>query len=373
MVVLNPAHRNASTAWWFAGAYAFLVLYASLHPFDGWRAQGIEPWAFLTAPWPQYWTWFDVLINLAGYAPLGLLLTIALGRSGRGRWAWTSVIMASTFSLLMEMLQSLMMLRVPSQVDWLLNTAGAAMGMLVGLVLLRLHLLQSWTRFRESALMRHNGLGLLLMALWPVAMLYPTSVPFGLGQVWGRLELFLHRITQNTFLENWQPLTLPDAPLSPLGEAVVVALCLWAPMLLAFALLRGVALRLRVLMGIAPLLAFSMSLSAALTYGPHHSLAWLSPAVGLGVSMATAMTLLSLKLAHRSAAVLSLLAWAFALGLLNQSPEVAYFAQSLQNWEQGRFIQFHGLSQWLGWLWPYAAIAVALRLALRGEPSAYNR
>jgi VanZ family protein len=373
MVVFNPVHGRASIAWWFAGAYALLVLYASLHPFEGWRAQGIEPWAFLTAPWPQYWTWFDVFINLAGYAPLGLLLTIALGRSGRGRWAWISVFIASALSLLMEMLQTLMILRVPSQVDWLLNTAGAGLGMLLGLVLLRLHWLHSWTHFRESALVRHNGLGLLLVALWPLAMLYPTSIPFGLGQVWGRFEALLHRITQDTFLKHWQPLTLPDAPLSPLSEALVVALCLWAPLLLAFALLRGVVLRLRVLIFLAPLVTITMSLSAGLTYGPQHALAWFSPSVGLGVSMAVAMTLLSLKLAYRSAAVLSLLAWAFALGLLNQSPEVAYFAQSLQIWEQGRFIQFHGLSQWLGWLWPYAAMAVALRLALRGEPAAYNR
>ena len=26
---------------------------------------------------------------------------------------------------------------------------------------------------------------------------------------------------------------------------------------------------------------------------------------------------------------------------------------SLQAWEQGRFIRFHGLAQWVGWLWPY--------------------
>ena len=373
MVVQSPSHRRLSMAWWFAGAYALLVIYASLHPFSEWRLQGIVPWAFLSAPWPQYWTWFDVLTNLAGYAPLGLLLTIALGRSGQGRWAWSSVLIASVFSLLMEMLQTLMVLRVPSQVDWLLNTLGAAMGLVCGLFLLRLKWLQPWTRFRESALVRHNGLGLLLMALWPLAMLYPTSVPFGLGQVWARLELFLHRLTQDTFLELWQPLSLPDAPLSPLGEAMVVALCVWAPLLFAFALLRGIVRRIRVVIAAVPILGLSMSLSAGLTYGPQHALAWLSPSVGLGVVIATAMTLLSLKLAHRTAAILSLLAWAFALGLLNQAPEVAYFAQSLQNWEQGRFIQFHGLSQWLGWLWPYAAMAVALRLALRAEPASYNR
>lgn len=373
MVAYSPSLSRLSAAWWFAGAYALLVVYASLHPFTDWRVQGIVPWAFLLAPWPQYWTWFDVLTNLAGYAPLGLLLTVALGRSGRGRWAWTSVLIASLFSLLLEMAQTLMVWRVPSQVDWLLNTVGAGLGMLMGLVLLRLNLLHPWTLFRESGLVRHNGLGLLLMALWPVALLYPTPVPLGLGQVWARLELVVYRITQDTFLSAWQPLSLPDSALSPFGEAVVVALCLWAPLLLAFALWRGVVRRARVVLGVLPMVVLSMSLSAGLTYGPEHALAWLSPSVGLGAVMGITLTILSLRLTHRAAAILSLLAWAFALGLLNQSPDVAYFAQSLQNWEQGRFIQFHGLSQWLGWLWPYAAMAVALRLALRAESASYNR
>jgi hypothetical protein len=31
-------------------------------------------------------------------------------------------------------------------------------------------------------------------------------------------------------------------------------------------------------------------------------------------------------------------------------------ADSLQSWQQGRFIHFYGLAQWIGWLWPYGAI-----------------
>lgn len=368
----SPHKRHVSMAWWFAGLYVLLVIYASLHPFTGWRLQGIVPWAFLFAPWPQYWTGFDVFINLAGYAPLGLLLTIALGRTGRGRWAWASVVLASALSLLMEMLQTLMVLRVPSQVDWLLNTAGAAAGMVLGLLLLRLGWLQPWTRFKESALVRQNGLGLMLIVTWPVAMLYPTSVPFGLGHVWGRLELFVHRLTQDSFLSGWQPLTLPEVPLSPLSEAVVVALCVWAPLLLGFSLLRGMALRVRFVAVAAPIVLLSMSLSTGLTYGPVHAWAWLTPSVVLGLLMALGLTLLSLSLSYRGAAVLSLLAWAFALGLINQSPEVAYFAQSLQQWEQGRFIHFHGLSKWVGWLWPYVAMGVALHRAIRTRPAFYN-
>ena len=49
-----------------------------------------------------------------------------------------------------------------------------------------------------------------------------------------------------------------------------------------------------------------------------------------------------------------------------QAPDDPYFAQSLQAWEQGRFVRFHGLAQWVGWLWPYAAMGWMLsRLGLR--------
>jgi hypothetical protein len=48
------------------------------------------------------------------------------------------------------------------------------------------------------------------------------------------------------------------------------------------------------------------------------------------------------------------------LSLLNQAPTSPYFAQTLAAWEQGRFIRFNGIAQWLGWLWPYAALVYVL-------------
>ena len=71
----------------------------------------------------------------------------------------------------------------------------------------------------------------------------------------------------------------------------------------------------------------------------------------------------------RWSAVVALLGLALQLSLLNQAPQSAYFAQTLQLWEQGRFVQFYGLGQWLGWLWPYALLVyVAARLTRRREP-----
>ena len=60
-----------------------------------------------------------------------------------------------------------------------------------------------------------------------------------------------------------------------------------------------------------------------------------------------------------------LLCLGVTLSLLNRAPEVPYFAQAIEVWEQGRFIRFHGVLQWLGWLWPYAAIAFGLYAVAR--------
>ena len=90
---------HKTSAWPLAAIYAVLIVFASLFPFSGWRAQGLEPWMFLAAPLPPpYWTGFDVTSNLIGYAPLGFLLALALLRTGwtRGAVWWDSTAIRGT-------------------------------------------------------------------------------------------------------------------------------------------------------------------------------------------------------------------------------------------------------------------------------------
>ena len=58
---------------------------------------------------------------------------------------------------------------------------------------------------------------------------------------------------------------------------------------------------------------------------------------------------------------LALAALVLQLSLLNSASADVYFSLTLQTWEQGRFIRFHGLIQWLGWLWPYVLLAYLIR------------
>ena len=196
--------------------FAGLVVYASLYPFEGWRVQGVAPLAFLAAPLPQYWTGFDVLSNLVGYAPLGFLLTVALLRAGMAmRAALWATLACAALSLSVETLQTFLPARVPSHIDLALNTAGAAIGATLANVLQRLGWLDVWSRWRADWLAPHAHGGLVLLALWPFALLYPAQVPFGLGQVGERALAGLQDMVEGTPFALWLPSqSLATSPLS---------------------------------------------------------------------------------------------------------------------------------------------------------------
>ena len=323
--------------------------------------------AFLLAPWPQYWTGFDFIANLMGYAPLGFLLALALLRSGWGAWSWpVAVLVPMLLSLAVEMLQNYLPMRVPSNVDFGLNALGTLLGASTAWALERLGGLRRWNQFRADWFEPGAHGSLVLLALWPPALLYPASVPFGLGQVADRLEAGLVRLLADTPFLGWLPVRQEVLlPLSPLAEAFCVALCLLAPLLMGYADMRSLSRRL-VFWGMLFVCALATAgLSSALTYGPSHAWSWINAQAALGLGLALLGGLLLLRLPPMVCHVGMLLCLVTSLSLLNRAPASPYFAQSLEVWEQGRFIRFHGLSQWLGWLWPFAALAFGVRAVVR--------
>ena len=369
--VATAPHRTS--AWPLALATMCLVVYASLYPFTEWRDQGISPFRFLTAALPKYWTGFDVAINLAGYAPVGFLLALSALRSGRVTWAVSvAVLSAGLLSLCMETLQSYLPSRVPSNVDLALNTLGAWLGACIAWLLEKMGVIGHWSRFRARWLALDARGAMVLLALWPVALLFPASVPMGLGQVLERFETALAEALADTPFLDWLPVRdIELQPLVPGAELICVALGALIPCLLGYCVIRTAWQRATFSLVILSTGIAVSALSAALSYGPSHAWAWLDLPVRSGLALAAGLALLMLPLRRRGAAAFALLALAIHLSLLNQAPASAYFAQTLQTWEQGRFIRFHGLAQWLGWLWPYAALGYVLaRLSGREQTQA---
>jgi hypothetical protein len=157
-------------------------------------------------------------------------------------------------------------------------------------------------------------------------------------------------------------------PLVPGVELVCVALGLLIPCLLGYSIIRSVARRVLFALAMLGAAIAATALSAALSWGPTHAWAWLSPPVWLGLATGLVLALVLLPLPRRGCAAVLLLALMLHLSLLNQAPASAYFAHTLQTWEQGRFIRFNGLAQWLGWLWPYVVLLyVVVRISSRGS------
>lgn len=371
-----PQHKTS--AWPLAQAYGALIVYASLYPFSGWRDQGIAPWAFVFSPLPKYWTWFDLIANVAGYAPLGFLLALSFLRRGSFAGVHTSnrraigvaTLAAGAIALTMEAVQTYLPDRVPSNVDFALNVLGALLGAIVAGGLELAGAIDRWSRFRVRWFVAEARGALVLLALWPFALLFPASVPLGLGQVLERLETALVDWLLDTPFLEWLPVRDVELqPLVPAAELLCVALGAVVPCLLGYSVMTSIGRRAVFALGTIAVGVGVTALTAALSWGPGHAWAWLSLPVTAGLALGGLLALAALPVPRRGCAALVLLALGVHLSVLNQAPASAYFTHTLQAWEQGRFIRFHGLVQWLGWLWPYAAVVyVVLRLSGRERP-----
>lgn len=363
--------RPVSSAAPLALLWIALIAYASLYPFAPWR-ESAEAWWRL--PWtPQGTSRFDLASNALGYLPLGALLFIAAVR--RGWRAWTALLLAiavaAGLSYAMEVLQHFVARRVPSRLDFLLNSAGAAAGALLAGLLARRGAIDRWHALRERWFVGGSAGAIVLLLLWPVALLFPQPVPFGLGQVFDELRELAAAVLADTPWEVPPPLELAGAALPPLAapaETLAIVLGLLAPCLLAYTIARPGLRRLLLLAGALALGFGATTLSTALGFGPEHALAWLGPTTPPALVVALVVGLALAWLPRRVAAGVALVVVTALVVLVAQAPTDPYYASSLLRWEQGRFIRFHGLAQWIGWLWPYAAIAVLLaRVAARDQ------
>ena len=359
-----PRHRSSAAP--LAWLYAALIAYASLYPFTGWHLTGVAPLAFLTLPWPRWWTWFDLVTNLIGYLPFGALVFGALVRSGvrTGPALATAFAVGSGLSFSMEFLQNFLPQRVSSNVDLGVNMLGTLAGTLLGW---RVHVrggVERWQVARDRWFITRSAGGIALLLLWPVGLLFPLPVPLGQGQVLQRVQEVLAQWVEGTsiapWLEGWADADLERTALSPGGEFALIALGLLAPCMIAFSVARPGWRRLVLAFGAAAIGCMVTTLSTALNFNPQHMLAWSTPqalaALAFGALLASMLSVVP----GRAAAGVGLIVLTALVSVVAQAPADPYFAQSLQLWEQGRFIHFHGAARWVGWLWPYAAIVYLL-------------
>jgi hypothetical protein len=278
-------------------------------------------------------------------------------RSAKPHWAalllgfWGAL----GLSFVMECSQSYLPQRVPSQVDWMLNSLGGLTGAVLSAWLERRGWLYRWVQFRHRWLLPHASGSLVLMVLWPLALLFPTPVFLGLGNVTEKLLAVLQEWWPQATLSVQLLQTLFSfAPLPPWVEMLSIAGSLSVAALLGMAVVREAWQRLSWVSLVVLLALLSNTLSAAVTYGPEHTFFWLTPLTAAGLGLGWLSALLMVRLPAVVLMRTMLLIQTAVLCVVNLVPSSTYFAQTVQTWEQGKFIRFHGLTEWLSWGWPFA-------------------
>ncbi|PRE10290.1 teicoplanin resistance protein VanZ [Burkholderia multivorans] len=359
-------HRASSLARQAFAAYAALVVYASLYPFEGWVSFGIGPFDYLFAPMQRYVTAFDVVTNVLGYMPFGALAVLALHPRHRGIAATLIAgVLGVLLSGAMEALQTYLPTRVASNLDLGANALGALLGAALvapatGALLDR----GALRRLRTAWFEADGATPLLLAAVWPFAILFPSPFLFGIGDwpaaLWARADASMQDALLAWLPAAWHVGEWPervDGWLSDSAwEAVIGALMLFAALAVASLAMRAQAPRIRLL---AAFLGAALVLKAAATFMQSATglvVVWATPGARLGIELGFAAALVALRVPATWRAALAAVALLAGIALVNLLPVNPFFDFTLSGWRQGRYVHFNSLARWLAWLWPYAAL-----------------
>jgi hypothetical protein len=213
-------------------------------------------------------------------------------------------------------------------------------------------------QLRQRWFSREASRGLVVVGLWPLALIYPQNHLLGLGHLVPPLSSLLSDLLDTPIdLATWWT---NHAQLSAeqywLAEIIVSACGLTGAVLTMLLLLRPQAPR-KSLAAFYLLSAIAVkSLACALLFAPDNAFVWLTPGATGGILIAGLMLAglaLAPATAQRRIAALALL---LSLLVTNAVPANPYFVSTLQTWVQGKFLNFDGAAQFLSVLWPFLAL-----------------
>lgn len=333
--------------------YLLLTVYATLHPFTGWRDRGLSPFAWAEI-WPRVVLPFDLALNVAAYLPLGLFVFWAThARLTKPGAVLFASLAGAALSGVLEALQTYLPSRTPSLADFATNALGAVLGAIVGAVLVvafgrgALSRVGDW--FAESA---EGARSAVLAGLWLFALLFPQSILFGHGS----LIAWLGPVSGYPFT---------PAEFSRV-ESAVTAASLYAAGSLALGALRPRSPRLALLALFIAVACAARTLSQAILFPPEHLWSWLTPGAQRGLAIGAVLLALTVALPRPMRLVLIAITVTFATLTVNFAPPNPYYLATVQDLNPGRFLNFNGLTQLVSSAWPFL-VALYLPFALAGD------
>lgn len=178
-------------------AYVAIITYGTLFTSDAWRVP--SEFDFLAWEGLRATSRADILENVLGYVPLGVLLTLSLGHRMSRLLALTLAMLAGVLlSICLELTQIFVPGRTSSATDVLANGVGTVVGSLISTLIGRSATpIRALTDIRRA--MFHPGvigdLGVLVIILWIASQVSPfiptvdvATVRAGLSAAWQKLH-----------------------------------------------------------------------------------------------------------------------------------------------------------------------------------------
>lgn len=329
---------------YLCASHVLLTLYVCLHPFTGWADPGVSAFAFIVEPWQKYISQADVYFNIAGFLPFGFTLAASLHGRKPGRILLWVMLASLGLSFCIEFTQNWLPGRIASNLDLATNTLGGVLGALAGLrwgaIFAEDGLIQHW-RARQVLAGPVGELGMLLIALWWLTQLEPTTLLFGAGDLRALFDL---PAPLSFSPRRYLLLETAAVASSTLALGLFLQRCLREPSLwaLPLVLLGGLALR---------------SLGNALFLVPADPWQWATPGAVRGLLLGFVLLLVASRLPRWSQHALASLTLLLSTALVNLAPDNPFIDASVRTIQQGHFLNFYGLTQLATVAWPFFALA----------------
>lgn len=326
-----------------------LIIFASLTPFN-FRLLPLNPFAWIATPLPKYIPLFDIEVNVLGYLPLGFLAVFALYPK---MVKWPAFVLSLMFGLILstglESAQTYLSTRVANLTDLYANALGTFIGALIALTMNPAWLFAQLTnRFRFILIGKNQGF-FLLIAIFPLAQIYPQNVWLGMGD----FNLMFLRISPY-----WTSLFNNTSQEVIISAIAVISTSAF----LMFATSKQFP-KMMFVLGIVFVGGIFKIAMSQLQYGSFDLKHWISIANFGGVIIGFLGAILLRNFSRMTHWIVALVGFLLLLTLVNILPQNPYYLSQLQLLPQGRLTHFNGLLEWLTMIWPLLAILLLIRQA----------
>lgn len=330
-----------------------LLVYASLFPNTGWFHTGVSPFAWISAPFPRYWTAAEILFNVLVYIPVGALLfwSVRPLLVGAGAIA-VSTLIAAALSFSMECLQTFIAARVASNIDFAANSLGGLAGAVMGAATARRLIDAGWrAHWGDNILKPGTQASVIIAAMWLLVQIPPQAMLFGTGNIMALVPDAVMRL--EALLPMW---SLPSPIWRSRAEQWCTMLAILGVTMLVMHCLRPLRWR-AVLVPLVIMAALGIKIAAqplAPPGGPA-TFAWLTPGAVRGLAAGIALGMLCAYAPPPWQRRVAVTALAGQVLIVNIFPPDPYFLSSVATGYTG-LLHMDSLAHELAAIWPIVAI-----------------